>query len=49
MEKDSYSFFLQIEEEGYAEESDYVFMYRGLYLYKNNVTDEVIPGFWPYS
>ncbi|WP_293918497.1 MULTISPECIES: hypothetical protein [unclassified Sphingobacterium] len=49
LEKDNYSFLLQIEEEGYAEESDYVFMYGGLYLYKNNISEEVIAGFWQYS
>jgi hypothetical protein len=46
---DNFSFFLQIEEEGYSEDMDYVFMYGGLYLYKHNVTNEVIAGFWQYS
>jgi len=45
----NYSFFLQVEEEGYCEGLDYVFMYGALYLYKHNITNEVIAGFWQYS
>ncbi|SHG43207.1 hypothetical protein [Pedobacter caeni] len=51
LEKDNYSFFLQIEEEGYRDtlDIDYVFSYGALYLYKHNSTGEVIAGFWQYS
>ena len=49
LEKDGYSFFLQIDEEGYRENMEYVFMYGALYLYKQNITGEIIAGFWQYS
>ncbi|WP_264530569.1 hypothetical protein [Flavobacterium sp. N502540] len=49
LEKGGYSFFLQIEEEGYYDGMDYVFMYGALYLYKHNITGEIIAGFWQYS
>jgi len=49
LEEDGYSFLLQIEEEGYRDGLDYVFMYGALYLYKHNITNEVIAGFWQYS
>ncbi len=45
----NYSFFLQIEEEGYIDNMDYVFMYGALYLYKHNETGQVIAGFWQCS
>jgi len=49
LERNGYSFFLQIDEEGYRQDMEYVFMYGALYLYKHNVTGEVIAGFWQYS
>ena len=49
LEKDGYSFFLQIDEEGYRVNMEYVFMYGALYLYKQNITGEIIAGFWQYS
>lgn len=49
LKNDNYSFFLQIDEEGYSDNMDYVFMYGALYLYKHNETGEVIAGFWQYS
>lgn len=51
LKKNNYSFFLQIEEEGYRDTADidYVFSYGALYLYKHNLTGEVIAGFWQYS
>jgi hypothetical protein len=52
LEKDGYSFFLQIDEEGYIDDlgwKKYVFAYGALYLYKHNTTGEIIAGFWQYS
>jgi hypothetical protein len=49
LERNGYSFFLQIDEEGYSQDMEYVFMYGALYLYRHNVTGEVIAGFWQYS
>ncbi len=49
LEKDGYSFYLQIDEEGYRDGMDYVFMYGALYLYKHNMTGEIIAGFWQCS
>ncbi|WP_160140092.1 hypothetical protein [Chryseobacterium sp. c4a] len=49
LEEEDYFFFMQIEEEGYRDGLDYVFMYGALYLYKHKVTNEVIAGFWQYS
>ena len=49
LEKDGYSFFLQIDEEGYRKNMEYVFMYGALYLYKQNITGEIIAGFWQFS
>lgn len=49
LERNGYSFFLQIDEEGYCQDMEYVFMYGALYLYRHNVTGEVIAGFWQYS
>ena len=49
LEKDGYSFFLQIDEEGYRTNMEYVFMYGALFLYKHNVTGNIIAGFWQYS
>ena len=49
LEKDGYSFFLQIDEEGYRENMEYVFIYGALYLYKQNITGEIIAGFWHFS
>ncbi|MFJ7405405.1 MULTISPECIES: hypothetical protein [unclassified Lysinibacillus] len=49
LENNNYSFFLQIEEEGYSDNMDYVFMYGSLYLYKHNETGEIIAGFWQCS
>lgn len=49
LEKDGYSFYLQIDEEGYRDDMDYVFMYGALYLYKHNMTGEIIAGFWQCS
>jgi len=49
LEEDGYSFYLQIDEEGYRDGMDYVFMYGALYLYKHNVTGEIIAGFWQCS
>ncbi len=36
-------------EEGYRENMEYVFMYGALYLYKQNITGEIIAGFWQCS
>lgn len=49
LEEDGYRFYLQIEEEGYSDDLDYVFMYGALYLYKHSVTGEIIAGFWQCS
>lgn len=49
LEKDGYSFYLQIDEEGYRDGMGDVFMYDALYLYKHNVTSEIIAGFWQCS
>ncbi|WP_121967106.1 hypothetical protein [Myroides sp. N17-2] len=50
LEKDNYSFFLMIDEEGYDTDLiDTIFMYGALYLYKHNVTGEVIAGYWQCS
>jgi hypothetical protein len=52
LEKDGYSFFLQIDEEGYNDNlgyEKYVFMYGALYLYRHNITGEIIAGFWQCS
>jgi hypothetical protein len=49
LEKDDYSFFLQIDEEGYSDDLEQVFMYGALYLYRHNKTGEVIAGYWQYS
>ena len=49
LEKNGYFFFLQIDEEGYRENMEYVFIYGALYLYKQNITGEIIAGFWQYS
>lgn len=38
--------FLQIDEEGYFQGMEYVFMYGALYLYRHKVTGEIIAGFW---
>jgi len=49
LEKDGYSFFLQIDEEGYSDDLDNVFMYGALYLYRHKETGKVIAGFWQCS
>ena len=49
LEEDGYSFYLQIDEEGYRDGMNYIFMYGALYLYKHNVTSEIIAGFWQCS
>lgn len=49
LEKDGYSFYLQIDEEGYRDGMEEVFMYGALYLYKHNITGEIIAGFWQCS
>lgn len=49
LHRDNYSFFLQIDEEGYRKNMEYVFMYGALFLYKHNVTGNIIAGFWQYS
>lgn len=49
LEKNNFSFFLQIEEEGYSDNLEHIFMYGSLYLYKHNITQEVVAGFWQYS
>ena len=49
LEEDGYSFYLQIDEEGYRDGMGCVFMYGALYLYKHNVTGEIIAGFWQCS
>ena len=49
LEKDGYSFYLQIDEEGYRDGMGDVFMYGALYLYKHNITGEIIAGFWQCS
>lgn len=50
--QDNYRFYLQIDEDYYPKDlltGNYIFGYGTLYLYKNNLTDEVIAGFWQYS
>lgn len=50
LEKDNYSFFLMIDENGYSvDDLEDVFMFGALYLYKHNVTGEVIAGYWQCS
>ena len=49
LEEDGYSFYLQIDEEGYRDGMHCVFAYGALYLYKHNVTGEIIAGFWQCS
>lgn len=52
LENDNYSFFLMIDEEGYNDEllkGSYVFNFGALYLYKHNITGEIIAGFWQWS
>lgn len=52
LERDGYSFFLQIDEEGYSDEllkGSYIFNFGALYLYKHNITGEIIAGFWQWS
>ena len=49
LEKDGYSFYLQIDEEGYRDGMEEVFMFGALYLYKHNETGEIIAGFWQCS
>lgn len=52
LEDDNYSFYLMIDEEGYNDEllkGSYVFNFGALYLYKHNITGEIIAGFWQYS
>ena len=52
LENDGYSYFLQIDEEGYSDDlliDNYPFHYGALYLYKHNKTGEIIAGFWQYS
>lgn len=52
LKKDNYSFLLQIDEDYYPEnliDGNYIFGYGALYLYRHNVTGEVIAGFWQYS
>lgn len=52
LEKNGYGFFIQIDEDYYPEnliKENYVFGYGALYLYKHNITAEIIAGFWQYS
>jgi hypothetical protein len=49
LEENGYSFFLQIDEEGYSDNMGDVFMFGALYLYKHNITGEIIAGFWQCS
>lgn len=49
LEKDGFIFFIQIEEEGYMDFSEYVFAYGSLYLYKHKTTGQIVPGFWQFS
>jgi hypothetical protein len=52
LEKDGYSFFLQIDEDGYSDDlltGNYPFAYGALYLHRHRVTEEIIAGFWQYS
>lgn len=49
LERNNYSFFLMIDEGGYSDDlvkGTYVFAFGTLYLYKHNITGEVIAGFW---
>lgn len=49
LERNNYSFFLMIDEGGYSDDlvkGIYVFAFGTLYLYKHNITGEVIAGFW---
>jgi hypothetical protein len=50
--KDNYRFYLQIDEDHYPGDlltGNYIFGYGALYLYRKNLTDEIISGFWQYS
>ncbi len=50
--KDDYRFYIQIDEDYYPKDlltGNYIFGYGALYLYKNNLTNEIIAGFWQYS
>mgnify|MGYP000892622077 CR=1 FL=1 len=52
LEREGYSFFLQIDEEGYGDgllKGSYIFNFGALYLYKHNITGNIIAGFWQYS
>lgn len=47
-----FSFYMQIDEDYYPDDllsGRYVFGYGALYLYRNDVTGEVVAGFWQYS
>ncbi|WP_212995085.1 hypothetical protein [Elizabethkingia argenteiflava] len=52
LEKDNYTFFIQIDEDYYSEnliDGNYIFGYGALYLYRHNETGKIIAGFWQYS
>lgn len=52
LNKDSYIFFMQIDEDYYPMnviKGNYIFGYGALYLYKNIYNDKIIAGFWQYS
>jgi hypothetical protein len=52
LEKDGYSFYLVIDEEGYSDDlvsGSYPLFFGALYLYRHNVTGEIIAGFWQCS
>lgn len=51
LQEDNYSFFLQIDEEGYSNglAKTYIFSFGALYLYKHNETGKIIAGFWQFS
>ena len=49
IDKDKYSFFLSINEEGYIDGLVDILCFGAIYLYQNNETKEIIVGFWQHS
>ena len=50
--KNGFSFFLSIDEDGYSKDlviGRYPFCYGALYIYKHNITGEIVAGFWQCS
>ncbi|WP_276727232.1 hypothetical protein [Capnocytophaga granulosa] len=49
IEKDNYSYFLTINEEGYIDELNDILCFGAIYLYQHNETKKIIAGFWQRS